>query len=129
MKQVHSASALRFEDLKVWKNASALSSAIYNKLKYIDDFEFRRQINRSALSISSNIAEGHERESIKECITFLSYAKGSCGELRSQIYIGMEIGHIDKQLGESWVEGTNEISSMLSGLIKRKRTFLKGQST
>ena len=82
---------MRFEDLDVWKKAARLSSDVYKELKVLKDFTFRDQITRAGLSISSNIAEGFERESQRECLAFLSYAKGSCGELRSQIYIGMEI--------------------------------------
>ena len=63
------------------------------------DFGFRDQITRAGLSVPSNIAEGHERESYKEMANFLSYAKGSAGELRTQVYIGMEIGYIDHETG------------------------------
>ena len=73
----------------------------------------------------SNIAEGFERESIKDCINFLSYAKGSCGEVRTQIYIGIEIEYINKETGDNWIKETTEISLMLTGLIKTKRRFLK----
>ena len=112
---------MRFEDLDVWKRAARLSADIYRQLKELKDYGFKDQITRSGLSIPSNIAEGFERESQKECITFLSYSKGSCGELRCQIYIGMEIGYIAKQVGKKWVREATEISSMLSGLIKTKR--------
>ena len=55
------------------------------------DFGFRDQITRAGLSVPSNIAEGYERDSNKEVANFLNYAKGSAGELRTQIYIGMKI--------------------------------------
>ena len=77
------------------------------------------------LSVPSNIAEGFERESQKENLNFLSYAKGSCGELRCQIYIGMEIEYIPKDVGKRWIEEAIEVSSMISGLIKTKRGFIK----
>ena len=77
---------MRFEDLDVWKRAARLSVEVYNVLGSFKIYSFRDQITRSALSISSNIAEGFERESKKECIQFLSYARGSCGEMRSQIF-------------------------------------------
>jgi four helix bundle protein len=79
---------MRFEDLEVWKRSARLSANIYKDLKDLKDFSCRDQITCSGLSIPSNIAEGFERESEKECINFLAYAKGSCGELRTQIYIG-----------------------------------------
>ena len=115
---------MRFEDLDVWKRAARLSTDIYKQLNSMKDYGFRDQITRSGLSVPSNIAEGFERESQKECLTFLSYAKGSCGELRSQIYIGIEIGYIDKETGKRWLQEANEISSMISGLIKTRRSFL-----
>ena len=116
---------MRFEDLEVWKRAARLSADIYKQLRDLKDFGFKDQITRSGLSVPSNIAEGFERESQKECLTFLSYAKGSCGELRSQIYIGMEIGYIEQEIGKKWLVEATEISSMISGLMKTKRGFLK----
>ena len=116
-------SGLRFEDLEVWKKSARLSVEIYKTQGNHKNFSFRDQITRSGLSISSNIAEGFERDSIKECIQFLSYARGSCGELRSQIYIGVKIKFIEKKIGNSWIQETKEISKMLTALIKRRRAF------
>ncbi|URQ92126.1 four helix bundle protein [Pseudoalteromonas sp. SCSIO 43101] len=76
------------------------------------------QITRSALSISSNIAEGYERKTSKDYARFLSYSKGSCGELRSQIYIAVKIDEIDIKTSELWIEETKQLSKMLSGLMK-----------
>jgi four helix bundle protein len=116
---------MRFEDLEVWKRGSRLSAEIYKELGQLRDFGFRDQITRAGLSIPSNIAEGFERESDRDCIKFLLYAKGSCGELRTQIYIGMEIDYIPKKSGTAWVKETVEISCMLGGLINSKRSFLQ----
>ncbi|MFC1864069.1 four helix bundle protein [Thermodesulfobacteriota bacterium] len=118
---------MKFEDLDVWKRAARLSANIYKSLANLKDYGFKDQITRSGLSISSNIAEGFERKSQKECLNFLSYAKGSCGEVRSQIYIGMEIGYIERAEGKIWLSETNEISAMLSGLIKTRRQFITRQ--
>jgi four helix bundle protein len=115
---------MRFEDLEVWKRSARLSANIYKDLKDIKDFSYRDQITRSGLSIPSNIAEGFERESEKECINFLAYAKGSCGELRTQIYIGKDIGYLSDPVAKQWIKETQEISSMLAGLIKTKRGFV-----
>jgi len=84
----------RFEDMPVWQKAKELTVWIYqatgnDKLKH--EFSLRDQIRRSAISISSNIAEGFERGSTKEFIQFLFIAKGSVGELRSQIIIAREL--------------------------------------
>jgi len=116
--------SLRFEDLDVWKRATALSADIYRGLRDLRDFGFRDQITRSGLSIPSNIAEGFERESQKEALTFLSYAKGSCGELRTQIHMGMQIGYIPPDSGKAWLNESIEIASVIKGLINAKRRFL-----
>jgi len=102
-----------------------VSIEIYQHLRELKDFGFKDQITRSGLSVPSNVAEGFDRESNKECVTFLSYAKGSCAELRTQIYIGIEINYIDRKIGERWIQETREISLMLGGLIKTKRSFNK----
>ena len=115
----------RFEDLDVWKRSARLSADIYKTLNSLNNYGFKDQICRSGLSIPSNIAEGIEREFDKECIKFLSYAKGSCGELRTQIYIGIEIGYIPATLGKQWIKETKEISAMLVGLIKSKRKNIR----
>ncbi len=99
-----------------------MSAEVYKHFSESRDFGFRDQITRSSLSISSNIAEGFERKNNKEFINFLSYAKGSSGELRSQIYIGIEIGYVDKALGKTWILEAEEISKMLSGLMKTRQS-------
>lgn len=119
---------MRFEELEVWKRSAKLSAEIYKELRNLKDFGFKDQITRSGLSISSNVAEGFERDSDKQYLNFLSYAKGSCGELRSQIYIGMDIGYIDKKITNNWIKEAVEISSMLSGFMKAKRNFLKNDA-
>jgi len=116
---------MNFETLDVWKRSRQLSADIYRQLKNLKDYGFKDQITRSGLSIPCNISEGFERGSQKECILFLLYAKGSCGELRTQIFIGMDIGYIDNKMGQGWLEESKEISLMLGGLIKTKRNFLR----
>jgi len=93
-------------------------------LKYIKyfkeckDFGFKDQITRSSLSLASNIAEGLEKESNKEKVRFIEIARGSNAELITQIYIGIEIEYIEKEIGLSWIKELNEISRMLIGLKK-----------
>ena len=81
---------MSFEDLDVWKRAVKLSSETYKHTAGLKDFGFRDQLTRSGLSIPSNIAEGYERKSDREIAQFLNIAKGSAGEFRTQVYIGME---------------------------------------
>ena len=112
----------RYEDLNVWKRSTRLSVEIYKQLIKLKDYGLKDQITRSGLSIPSNIAEGYERSSNKETINFLNYAKGSAGELRTQIYIGIEVGYIPKEHGKQWLQEATEISRMLHGLINKWRT-------
>jgi len=113
-----------FEDLAVWKRSARLSSQLYKELRKLRDYGFKDQITRAGLSIPSNIAEGYERKSKKEFLNFLSYSKGSCGELRTQIYIGIDIGYINRETGKVWIEEARQISMMLSGLMKKKREHI-----
>jgi four helix bundle protein len=107
---------MRFEDLDVWKRSARLSAEIYKQFNNHKDFSFRDQLTRSGLSIPSNIAEGFERESDKECINFLAYAKGSCGELRTKIYIGKEIGYLSDSVANTWIKKNQEIYPCLLDL-------------
>jgi len=108
---------MKFEDMEIWKRSARFSAVLYKSFADCKDFGFRDQITRSGLSIPSNIAEGSDRSSKKDFIRFLQYAKGSCGELRTQIYIGIEIGYIKQPQGKAWVNETREISAMLVGFI------------
>jgi four helix bundle protein len=110
-----------FEDLDVWKRSARLCANIYKELRDLRDYGYKDQITRSGLSIPSNIAEGYERKSTKEFLNFLSYAKGSCGELRTQVYIGIEVGYIEVTTARGWLQEAKEISMMISGLMKAKR--------
>ena len=112
----------RFEELDVWKRSSRLSAELYKALAELRDFGFRDQITRSGLSIPSNIAEGYERDSNKETAKFLNYAKGSAGELRTQIHIDMEVSYIDHETGRRWIQEAEEISRMLHSLISTVRS-------
>ena len=113
---------MKCEKLEVWKRSCRLSVEIYNYFKESKDYGFKDQITRSSLSIGSNIAEGMEKESNREKIRFIEIAKGSCAELMTQIYIGIEIKYIEKESGFKWVKELNEILKMLSGLKKNLKT-------
>jgi four helix bundle protein len=112
---------MAFEDLDVWKRSCRLSVALYRELESVKNWGFRDQITRSGLSVPSNISEGFERDSDAEIARFLTIAKGSCGELITQIYIGIEAGFIVRDLGMSWVKEAKEINAILGALIKRHR--------
>ena len=108
----------RFEDLDVWKEGMRLAVEVYRSLDGCRDYGLRDQMQRAAVSIPSNIAEGYERNTNKDFIRFLYISKGSCSELRTQIYLAMEIGLIDKTAGNQLLESTRKISAMLYKLIK-----------
>ncbi|MCY1305529.1 four helix bundle protein [compost metagenome] len=105
-----------FEKLDVWRLSARLSVDVYRYFAHCRDYGFKDQITRSSLSIPSNIAEGMTREGDREKHYFLSMAKGSCSELRTQIYIGAEVGLISRDIGREWVARCKRIASMLTGL-------------
>ncbi len=108
-----------FEQLDVWKRSCRLCVDVYQAFRSCRDYGFKDQVGRAALSIPSNIAEGYERNSSKEFARFLGIAKGSCGELRTQLYICAEIGLLERMQAAKFVEETGEISRMLQGLIRK----------
>lgn len=112
----------RFEDLEVWQTSMKLVVKIYDLLKDSRDFGIRDQIQRSAVSIPSNIAEGYDRKTNKEFVYFLHIAKGSCSELRTQLYLASEIGTIPKESGKELIKTTKSISSMLYSYIQTRQT-------
>ena len=107
---------MKCENLDVWKKASRLCVDIYKYFKECEDYGFKDQITRSSLSIPSNIAEGMEKNYQKEKIRFIEIARGSIAELETQIYIGIEIEYIEKDVGLQWIKTLEEISKMLTGL-------------
>ncbi|MGY6629514.1 MAG: four helix bundle protein [Wenzhouxiangella sp.] len=115
--------AMRFENLEVWKVSARLASDLYKTTRNLKDWGFRDQLTRAGLSISSNIAEGFDRESHRDCNKFLVYAKSSAAEVRSQLYIGIDIGFIDAEAGRNWIQQTEPIAAMLTALIKKRREF------
>ena len=114
----------KFEDLTVWQAGVDLSIEVYNVLNNSRDFGLKNQIQRSAVSIPSNIAEGFERQTNKEFIQYLLIAKGSAGELRTQLHIADNVNEIDHHIAQKLISKATEISAMLQGLIKtRKEKF------
>ncbi len=107
-----------FEDLEVWKKAVEFSSALYRGLRNLKDYGFKDQLTRAGLSVPSNIAEGMERESPADKVRYLTIARSSCGEARTQIYVGINIGYIQPDTGKRWIHDSHEISAMLVGLSR-----------
>ena len=107
-----------FEKLEVWRRSHALSIEIYRLLSDCRDRGFKDQVTRSANSIADNIAEGAERSGKAEFRQFLSYAKGSAGETRSQVLRAVALGYIDPDHGTRLRRELIEVSRMIHGLTK-----------
>ncbi|MFJ4112748.1 MULTISPECIES: four helix bundle protein [Pseudomonas] len=108
-----------FEKLLVWQRSKCLAVEMYRAFAECRDFGFRSQITRSAVSIPSTIAEGMERRGWREKVWFLSVAKASSAELRTQLIIAGEIGYLPAELANDWINETRELSKMLAGLINK----------
>lgn len=109
---------VKFEDILAWQKSKELTILVYSSLKDSRDFGFKDQIQRAAVSIMNNIAEGYERMGNKELRFFLFVAKGSCGELRSMLYLAQEMNYINSEDFKKIYNLSIEISKMLSGFIK-----------
>lgn len=106
-----------FEELDAWKEGCRLAVDLYTVLRDCRDYGLRDQMTRAAVSIPSNIAEGSDRSGTKELIQFLRIAKGSCAELRTQIYIASRIGVLDSEQCKAFTERSKKLSAMLQNLI------------
>ena len=114
----------RFEDLEAWKLARELTSLVYTCSgagNFGRDFALRDQIRRASISIVSNIAEGFERDGDKEFLQFLSMAKGSCGEVRAQLYLALDQKYISDALFQELTTKAIQLSRVISGLIRYLR--------
>ena len=114
-------SAKYFEDLEVWKLSRELTNKIYNVSndgRFAKDYGLRDQIRRAAVSIMSNIAERYERCGNQEFIQFLSIAKASCGEVRSQLYVVMDQGYMNKKECEQLIDNDRKLSIMINNFIE-----------
>jgi four helix bundle protein len=110
----------RFEEMLSWQKARELTQHVYQLSKrgdFAKDFELRGQMRSASLSVMSNIAEGFERGGDKEFIQFLSTAKGSCGEVRSQLYVALDQSYITAVEFENLHAGTIEVARLVSGFM------------
>jgi four helix bundle protein len=114
----------RFEDIEGWKKARELVSAIYavsSQGSFAKDSELKDQIRRAAVSVMSSIAEGFERGGDKEFSQFLSLAKASCGEVRSQLYVALDQKYLSEEQFQSISEETTHISQLIAGFMRYLR--------
>ena len=108
----------KFEDIISWQKSKELTLYTYKIFQNNRDFTFKNQILRATVSVMNNIAEGFERRTNKELKNFLFIAKGSCGEVRSMLYLALELNYISKEQFDYLYNLTIEISKLLSGFIK-----------
>ena len=109
-----------FEDLEIWKLARELTNEVYRVSGHgnlAKDYVLRDQIHRAAVSVMSNIAEGFERGGNPEFVQFLCIAKGSCGEVRCQLYIAHDQHYIEQHNGESLISSYRKLSVMINKFI------------
>ena len=117
----------RFEDLIAWQKARQLVTTVYQftgKGGFAKDYGLRDQIQRAAVSIMSNVAEGFDRGSRPEFHKFLVIAKGSCAEVRSQLYVALDCGYISQQDFDTIVALAQEVAKIIGGLrasVQRQR--------
>jgi four helix bundle protein len=117
----------RFEDFIAWQKARKLTARIYKATReeeFARDFGLKDQIRRAAVSAMSNIAEGFERGRPSEFHQFLSVAKGSCAEVRSQLYVSLDVGYLNDQTFEELLAMAEEVGQIIGGLrasVERRR--------
>ena len=108
----------KFEDIIVWQKAQDFSVEIYSLIRNNRDFSFRDQITKASVSISHNIAEGFDRRTKPDFKRFLYFAKASNSEVRSMLYLSIRLDFIGEQKANDLIQDSNEISKMITGLIK-----------
>ena len=109
----------KFEDLIAWQKARELTRAIYEVTRhgaFAKEYGLSGQIQRAAVSIMSNIAEGFERGGRGEFHQFLSTAKASCAEVRSQLYVALDVGYLDKSAFDRLMLQAEEVARIVGGL-------------
>lgn len=120
----------KIEDMLAWQKAKQLTIEIYkitNEPLFSKDFGLKDQIRRAAVSVPSNIAEGFGRGGTNEFKNFLSISKGSLYEVKTQLIIAYELGLVEDSIKEQLILNIEEITGMISGLIKYlKNTEIKG---
>lgn len=110
-----------FEQIESWKEARSLVKDIYAIFRDSKDYGFRDQIQRAAISVMSNIAEGFDRGSNKEFIQFLVIARGSASEVKSLAYAGLDIGYLATDSFENIDRKCTNLSNMINGFIRYLR--------
>ena len=112
-----------FEDLVIWQLARILVKEIYTQFKTCKDFDFNSQIQRAAVSIMNNIAEGFDRSKFskdnKQMLNFINISYGSCGEVRSMLYTAEDLDYLDSQTAKLLRDKTTDLSFKMEAFITK----------
>ena len=118
--------AKTFEDLKVWQDSREFVKAIYeltSSESFRKDFGLKDQFQRAAVSIMNNIAEGFERNNNKEFVLFLKYSKGSAGEIRSMLYVALDLNYINTNTFDKYYTSAINIITQISNFMKYLKKY------
>ena len=116
----------RFEDIEAWKAARELSQAIYHATdqgQFTRDFGLRDQIQRAAVSIMANIAEGFDSQSNKAFVQFLGYALRSATEVQSHLYVALDQGYVSREVFDDLYQRAVKVKSIIHGFIRYLRNI------
>ncbi len=119
----------RFEDLVAWQQARALTKCVYELTRdgtFAKDYRLASQMQAASVSIMSNIAEGFERATKKEYLHFLSIAKASCAEVRSQVYVALDVAYLSGEPARSLLSQCERVSKLIGGLANAVKGSLGG---
>ena len=109
---------MQYMKLEVWQRSYQVALTTCNLVKHFNNFALKDQISRSAISIPSNIAEGAERKTAKDNVKFLYIAKGSCGELLTQVMLARDLLYIEEKAANKLITELYDISKMIGGYIR-----------
>jgi four helix bundle protein len=110
----------RFEDLFIWKEAILLAKTVFPLFENCRNFSLRNQVERASISISANIAEGHELQTQKQLIKHLYIAKASCGELRSLLTLAKELNIISVEKLDPIIANSTRLSVLIYKFIRNR---------
>lgn len=106
-----------FEDLHIWQESMSIATELYNEFKNCKDFAFRDQTLRASISVPLNISEGFERNNDKDFYNFLRYAKGSAGEVRTQVIFARGVKLLEEQKADNYIPRLKILSKQIQALM------------
>ncbi len=120
----------RFEEIEAWKTSRQLTGLVYRLSEqglFVKDYGLKDQIRRASVSVMSNIAEGFESRTDTQFINFLGHAKGSAGEVRSQLYVALDLKYISQEQFAEAYEFADKSSRQISRFMDYLETYPRGR--